>query len=84
MFRTLTDTSTDPRGIRRPMEFGALCAISDAKPDEMERVIAAFRKPSRSFVMPPQPEPLGPGTMIDISHESFDARLAAAKIMGAG
>jgi energy-coupling factor transporter ATP-binding protein EcfA2 len=71
MFKTLTDTSTDPRGIRRPMEFGALCAIADAKPDEMERVIAAFRKPSRSFVMPPFPEPLAPGTIVDISHESF-------------
>lgn len=71
MFKALTDKSTDPRGIRRPIEFGELCAIADATPDEVTRVVDAFRESSRSFLMPPVPEELKPAKMIDISHESL-------------
>ena len=34
-------------------------------------MIDVFRKPSRSFLMPPAGEPLRPQTVIDISHESL-------------
>jgi uncharacterized RDD family membrane protein YckC/energy-coupling factor transporter ATP-binding protein EcfA2 len=71
IFKALTDKSTDPRGIRRPMEFGELCAITDATPDQVSRVVETFREPSRSFLMPPVPEELKPAQMIDISHESL-------------
>jgi len=37
----------------------------------VKAVIEVFREPSRSFLMPPAPEPLEPETVIDISHESL-------------
>ena len=69
VFKALTDTGTDARGIRRPMPFETLCAVADAKPEELMPVLAVFRKPSRSFLMPPLGETIEPDTMIDISHE---------------
>ena len=71
MFKALTDRGTDARGVRRPTTVERLCAITDATPEELARVIDVFRKPSRSFLMPPRSEPLEPGTVIDISHESL-------------
>jgi WD40 repeat protein len=71
LFRALTDRSTDPRGIRRPTPFGALCEIADAPPDEVAAVIDAFRRPGRSFLMPPAGDALGAQTVVDISHESL-------------
>ena len=71
IFKALTDKGTDPRGIRRPTEFKTLCALVNAKPAEVIEVIDVFRKPSRSFLMPPLPEVLEPDTVVDISHESL-------------
>ena len=71
VFQALTDKGSDARGVRRPTSFGALCSIANASPDEVVAVLEAFRKPSRSFLMPPAPEPLEPGTIVDISHESL-------------
>jgi len=39
--------------------------------EELTAVLAVFRTPSRSFVMPPVPEALTPESVIDISHESL-------------
>src|SRR5262249_36352278 len=71
VFQALTDKGSDARGIRRPTDFATLCAISNATPDEVAAVLDVFRKPSRSFLMPPYLETLEPGTIIDISHESL-------------
>ncbi len=71
IFRTLTDRGTDARGVRRPTTMAALCAIADASPAEVADVINVFRKPSRSFLMPPRTEALDPSTIVDISHESL-------------
>jgi len=71
VFQALTDKGTDTRGIRRPTSLITLCAIADAEPDEVRAVIDIFRKPSRSFLMPPLPETLTPSTVVDISHESL-------------
>jgi energy-coupling factor transporter ATP-binding protein EcfA2 len=71
VFQALTDKGSDARGVRRPTEFAALCAIANATPAEVVTVLDAFRKPSRSFLMPPFPEPVAPETIIDISHESL-------------
>ena len=71
VFKALTDRADDPRGMRRPTRLGALCAITEASPEAVQAVLAAFRKPSRSFLMPPADEPLAPDTVIDISHESL-------------
>jgi hypothetical protein len=71
VFQALTDKGSDARGVRRPTDFATLCAIANASPDEVAAVLDVFRKPSRSFLMPPYLETLEPGTVIDISHESL-------------
>jgi WD40 repeat protein len=71
IFKALTDRGTDARGVRRPMDAATLCALTAASPAELAQVIDVFRKPSRSFLMPPLPEALDAGTVIDISHESL-------------
>ena len=71
IFKVITDKATDPRGIRRPVRFGTLCAIVHAPAAEVASVIDVFRKPSRSFLMPPAGEELNTDTVVDISHESL-------------
>ena len=71
VFQALTEKGSDARGIRRPTDFATICAIANASPAEAGAVLDVFRKPSRSFLMPPAPEPVGPETIIDISHESL-------------
>ena len=71
LFKALTDQATDPRGVRRPARLASLCAVVQGTPDELRAVIDIFREPSRSFLMPPMPEPLFADTVIDISHESL-------------
>jgi tetratricopeptide (TPR) repeat protein len=71
VFQALTEKGSDARGIRRPTDFATLCAIANASPAEVGAVLDVFRKPSRSFLMPPAPEPVGPETIVDISHESL-------------
>jgi WD domain, G-beta repeat len=70
VFKALTD-KTDPRGIRRPTTLGTLCALADATPAEVGDVIEVFRKPSRSFLVPPAGDSLTAESVIDISHESL-------------
>lgn len=71
IFKALTDKATDPRGIRRPSAFQKLCELTGAQAAEAAAVLEVFRKPSRSFVMPPAEEELAPETVVDISHESL-------------
>jgi uncharacterized RDD family membrane protein YckC len=72
LFKALTDLGTDPRGIRRPLKLATLTEIAGTgSEEEVKAVIEAFREPSRSFLMPPVPEPLVPEKVIDISHESL-------------
>src|SRR5262249_9568001 len=71
LFKALPDKATDPRGVRRPTTLAELCALADASAGEVTDVIAVFRYPSRSFLMPPAGEALKAETVIDISHESL-------------
>jgi WD40 repeat protein len=71
LFKALTDKATDPRGVRRPSTLGELCVLADASAAEVADVIAVFRDPSRSFLMPPAGEALEMKTVVDISHESL-------------
>jgi WD40 repeat protein/energy-coupling factor transporter ATP-binding protein EcfA2 len=70
LFKALTD-KTDPRGLRRPTTLATLCALADATTAEVTEVIDVFRRPSRSFLMPPVADALKVETVIDISHESL-------------
>jgi len=71
IFRALTDLVRDQRGGRRPCTVAELTALSGAPPATVVRVIDAFRRPGRSFLMPPLPAPLEPETIVDLSHESL-------------
>jgi len=71
LFKALTDTFSDHRGIRRPTSVGDLTAISEASEVDIVRIIEIFRRPGRSFLMPPADVPLNLGSIIDLSHESL-------------
>ena len=58
MFRALTDTFTDPRGVRRPTSVGDLAAICEAPASEVIAIVEIFRRAGRSFLMPPASVPL--------------------------
>ena len=70
-FKALTEKGSDNREIRRPIPFGELCAVTGASMIEVETVIEVFRKPGRSFLMPPVEVKLEPESLVDISHESL-------------
>ena len=71
LFKALTDQVADSRGVRRPSRLAILCGVICATPAEVQAVIEVFRDPGCCFLLPPVPEPLGSGTVIDISHESL-------------
>jgi tetratricopeptide (TPR) repeat protein len=71
IFKALTDTVTDSRGVRRPCSVADLAAIAEVSETEVIHVVDAFRRPGRSFLMPPSTVPLGPQVIIDLSHESL-------------
>ena len=71
MFKALTDTFTDHRGVRRPTSVRELAAICEVPEAELIEVLEIFRKPGRSFLMPPVTVALDSGSIIDLSHESL-------------
>ena len=71
IYKALTDTFSDRRGIRRPTSVGDLIAISESTEADVIRIIEIFRRPGRSFLMPPANVPLDDRSVIDLSHESL-------------
>ncbi len=71
IFRALTDVVSDPRGVRRPCSVAELAAVAEASEAEVAQVIEVFRRPGRSFLMPPVPVPLDSRVIVDLSHESL-------------
>lgn len=71
LFKAITDKASDARGVRRPTNVDTLCKLTGATIEELTSVVDVFRKPSRSFLMPPFGEALKADTVIDISHESL-------------
>ncbi len=71
LFKGLTDKASDVRGVRRPAPVREICALTGASIEEVTAVVDNFRKPGRSFLMPPVGVPLQPGSILDISHESL-------------
>jgi tetratricopeptide (TPR) repeat protein len=74
MFKALTDTFSDPRGVRHPTSVGELAEICEASVAEIVNVVEIFRRPDRSFLMPPTTVPLEARSIIDLSHESLMRR----------
>jgi tetratricopeptide (TPR) repeat protein len=71
IFRALTDTFSDERGIRRPTSIGQLAAICEAPESDVIQIVEIFRRSGRSFLMPPAEAPLESRSIVDISHESL-------------
>jgi tetratricopeptide (TPR) repeat protein/energy-coupling factor transporter ATP-binding protein EcfA2 len=76
LFRALTDTFSDPRGVRRPASISKLVEICGASESDIVQIVDVFRRPGRSFLMPPSDEvpKLTSRDIIDISHESLMRR----------
>jgi tetratricopeptide (TPR) repeat protein len=71
MFKSLTDTFSDPRGVRRPTSIQELVAICNAPESDVIEVVEIFRRPGRTFLMPPAKVQLDSRSIIDLSHESL-------------
>jgi tetratricopeptide (TPR) repeat protein len=71
VFKALTDTFSDPRGVRRPTPVADLARIADVPEADVIEVVELFRRSGRSFLMPPPSVPLTPRSMVDLSHESL-------------
>ena len=71
LFQRLSEKSEDHREIRRPTRLDELCAVVNAGAEEVTAIIDVFRRPGRSFLMPPADVPLTAHSAIDISHESL-------------
>ena len=71
MFKALTDKGSDARGVRSPRRLEEICALTGASVADVISVIDVFRRPGRSFLMPPADVELHAESVIDISHESL-------------
>ncbi|HEX2900505.1 MAG TPA: hypothetical protein VHS96_12360, partial [Bacteroidia bacterium] len=71
LFKSLTETETEGKGIRRPSRMSEVCATAGVSQEKVVQVVEAFRAPGCSFLMPPVDVPLAADTILDISHESF-------------
>jgi len=71
IFKALTDTFSDPRGVRRPTSVRELAAICEVPESEAIEIIEIFRRPGRSFLVPPAKVPLDSRSIIDVAHESL-------------
>jgi tetratricopeptide (TPR) repeat protein len=70
IFKALTDTYSDPRGVRRPTSVQDLAAICEASESEVIQIVEIFRRSGRSFLTPAG-VPLDSRSIIDLSHESL-------------
>lgn len=71
LFKTITDTTEEGRGVRKPAALGRLAAVCAATESEVAEVVETFRQPGRAFLQPPKSVPLESDSIIDISHESL-------------
>ncbi len=71
LFQSLTEKGPDNREVRRPVTVANIAAVASAETAEVISVIESFRRPGRSFLMPPASVALDANSVIDISHESL-------------
>ena len=71
IFKALTDTFSDPRGVRRPTSVQDLAVICNVPEAEILEIVETFRSPERCFLTPPFNVPLESRSIIDLSHESL-------------
>ncbi len=71
LFKLLIEVDERGYAVRRPARVHDICRMIDASEKEVIDVIDVFRRPGRTFLMPPGPVELQPDSDIDISHESL-------------
>jgi tetratricopeptide (TPR) repeat protein len=71
VFKGLTDTYSDSRGVRRATSIEELAAICEVPDAQIIQIVEVFRRPGRSFLTPHAGVPLESGTIVDLSHESL-------------
>ncbi len=71
LFKAITEKGLDNRSRRRPCRLADLCRATAATPEELCKIIEAFRQPGRTFLMPPHGTAIDEHAVIDISHESL-------------
>lgn len=71
LFRALTELGADGKGTRRPVRLAEVSALTGGSADEIAVVAERFRRPGRSFLMPPAGVELRADTVLDLSHESL-------------
>lgn len=71
IFKALTDTYSDPRGVRRACSIQELAAVCEAPEPDVIKVVEIFRRAGRSFLTPHAGIPLESRTIVDLSHESL-------------
>lgn len=71
IFKLITDKGETGRGVRRPAKVSEMCLAANASKKEVIEILDLFRKPGRTFLMPPHGVELDWDSVIDISHESF-------------
>ncbi len=71
LFKTITDTTEEGRGVRNPAPLGRIAAVCAATEPEVAEIVETFRQPGRAFLQPPKSVPLASDSIIDISHESL-------------
>jgi hypothetical protein len=71
IFKNITEKNQDNQGMRRPGRISEIAELANATDIEIISVVDQFRKPGRSFLMPGIHVPLGPDSIVEISHESM-------------
>jgi len=71
IFKTLTDSLSDNRGIRRPTKISEIINLTQAPFEDVCLVSNLFRTDGRAFLMPPFQYELTENSVLDISHESL-------------
>lgn len=71
LFKTLTMKTSDNQGIRNAAKISVVAEISASSEEDVIKVVEEFRRPGRSFLMPPPAKELNGTSRVEISHESL-------------
>ncbi len=71
LFRSLCEYGSDNRDTRRPVKLAEVATLANVPWEQVAAVVEEFRKPWRSFLVPPVGKELEPDSVLDISHESL-------------
>lgn len=71
LFRGLTERGSAERDTRRPVRLGEIAALAGVDWKQVAAVVEVFRRPGRSFLMPPAGTDLTGDSTLDITHEAL-------------